>query len=460
MGKPGERKVQLLEQIASGGFGDVWKGKDRLGRLVAVKIIREEASDQSDALAHAQALARANHPNVVTVYAIDRVYVENIDKVQDCVVMELLDGVTLDTLLKSDELTADELNRIGQGIISGLEHIHEQGLTHGDLHEQNVMIGNTTVKIIDILYRGSMADMSTRSREERIRRDLQNLRILIHDLIQHSELGASDAAAFDSRVKIEEGIKSVRRAFTCAIAPKNDGDLQERVDNVFRKLIDPHFVEGDDYAKALFKETPKEGYAAVLMRLVETRKYKSEHKSYIRWLWPELSNDERKTLAHRIAEMLRNDLPNGDWSPNLRFATAMGRPLWSWFPATDRLRIESLIIADVRSGYYDYHTSSISKGSLGTYASSIWIYLEDTGSLHSAIVDTLGRNSWYSQNYIGKYLLSTLVRISAGPELRKRAIEAIVVAIKNDAKLVLANLGKLPDDWAKEARRKGGIKRK
>jgi len=74
MGKAGERKIQLIERIGQGGFADVWKGKDRLGRLTAIKIVRDSAVGMSDALAHAEALARASHPNVVTVHYIDKVY--------------------------------------------------------------------------------------------------------------------------------------------------------------------------------------------------------------------------------------------------------------------------------------------------------------------------------------------------------------------------------------------------
>ena len=84
-----------LEPLGDGGFAEVWKGKDDLGRPVAVKIIREACVMMSDALAHAKALARAHHSNVVIVYRIDTVLDPNTGKEIDCVVMELIDGKTV-----------------------------------------------------------------------------------------------------------------------------------------------------------------------------------------------------------------------------------------------------------------------------------------------------------------------------------------------------------------------------
>jgi len=70
-------KIKLHSRLGDGGFADVWKATDDLGRDVAVKIVRESAVVVSSAMAHARALARTTKAKV------------------DAIVMELLEGTTL-----------------------------------------------------------------------------------------------------------------------------------------------------------------------------------------------------------------------------------------------------------------------------------------------------------------------------------------------------------------------------
>ena len=60
-------------KVGEGGFSDVYEATDNLGRKVAVKIMRPSAAVLSSALDHAQALVRAQHPNVVSVIALEKV---------------------------------------------------------------------------------------------------------------------------------------------------------------------------------------------------------------------------------------------------------------------------------------------------------------------------------------------------------------------------------------------------
>jgi hypothetical protein len=63
--------ITIRREIGSGAFGSVYEAFDeRLGRRVAVKIIRASAELVSTALDHARALARVNHQNVVSVYTM------------------------------------------------------------------------------------------------------------------------------------------------------------------------------------------------------------------------------------------------------------------------------------------------------------------------------------------------------------------------------------------------------
>ena len=70
------------------------------------------------------------------------------------IVMELLEGTTLASRFQGPKLSILEARTIGAAIASAIAHIHEQGMEHGDLHGANIMIGEHTVKVIDILYSG------------------------------------------------------------------------------------------------------------------------------------------------------------------------------------------------------------------------------------------------------------------------------------------------------------------
>src|SRR5690349_9147272 len=97
--------IEFLERIDSGVFADVWKGRDSLGRDVALKIIRLAGEGVSNAISHAKALARTKHKNVVVVYSIEKVIDPSSNQLTDCVVMELIDGPTLENRLREEPFT-------------------------------------------------------------------------------------------------------------------------------------------------------------------------------------------------------------------------------------------------------------------------------------------------------------------------------------------------------------------
>lgn len=463
MGQVGERKIQLIELIGHGGFANVWKGKDRLGRLAAIKIVRDSAVGMSDALAHAAALARASHPNVVTVHYIDKVYDPDTQRVMDCVVMELLEGVTLEAMLRGSGLTGEEVSRIGLGVIAGLEHLHSKGITHGDLHCGNVMVGNETVKLIDILYRESLAELSTGSREERMRRDLTSLLAMLRDLIRQSDLDSGAAGTFDMKVSGCAKIEAVREAFSTVIAPSNEGELHTRVEKVYRRLTDEHFIEGERYAAALFDETPTAGYLQVLKRLAEERDYRAVHREYVRLLWEGMDENDRERFCLTMGGYLEADVPKGNWSPTLRLATA-DRQIWRSLGELARLRVESLVTSDILKGRYELYGKGgkgkgLQDGALGTWANTIWQDMTDRAPLFNNLLSMLRGATWSQQNYVGYRLLGLVARLSATEDMKKQAIEAIVNAVKNDAKVIVQNLNTLPSDWVTSICRRAKISR-
>lgn len=445
--------ITIIQKVDSGGFGDVWIAIDSLDRQVAVKIIRSAAAPISTALDHAKALARASHPNVVVVYGIDRINDPETGKEVDCVLMEWIDGPTLSSRLTGPRFTGDEVREIGLGIIAGLEHIHGQGLTHGDLHNDNVMLSRSGVKIIDILYRDTLALLSTQSRDDRIRRDLVSLRLLLQDVLTHSEFDPGEAIEFNNLLRTASGFAAIRAAFEHVTETASSKDESRLLDHAYKRATDENFVEGESYASALADETPREIIEALLKRLVAERTCTPKQSAYVRALWSRLSEKEQKAVLGELNQRIEEDAPGGTWWPNLRFLIALGETGWNGLSPVVRLRLESLIVNDILSGRYDiYRPLSSGAGALGTYARSLWPFFSDRAALLRNIESML-RQSWYTQNYVGNYLMSIAPWIVQTPAEKERMIEALASAVRNDAKIVTSRLASdLPEDWVIEIR--------
>ena len=151
-----------------------------------MKIVRGSAAVMSSALAYAKALARTSHPNVVSMISLERVKDPDSGKSVDGIVMELVEGMTLEKRLLGPKLSVSEARVIGAAIASGIAHIHAQAMEHGDLHDANIMIAGSKIKIIDILYTDSLAMLSSGSRSARLRRDRVHLKLVLQHIIPHS----------------------------------------------------------------------------------------------------------------------------------------------------------------------------------------------------------------------------------------------------------------------------------
>ncbi len=138
VGKPISHYM-ILEKIAEGGMGTVYKAEDtKLKRTVALKFISRQAVQDHQTrtrfIQEAQAAARLNHPNINTVYEI-----EEIDG-RIFIAMEFIEGKNLKETLRSEPLTLGETLDIAIQVASGLEEAHEQGFVHRDIKSSNIMI--------------------------------------------------------------------------------------------------------------------------------------------------------------------------------------------------------------------------------------------------------------------------------------------------------------------------------
>jgi len=130
----------LVEVIAAGGMGTVHKATDeRLGRTVAVKILRDDLAGDPRFVERfrreARAVAALSHPNIAGVYD----YGEEDDHY--FFVMEFIDGSDLAQLMRVDSpLTQERSALIAAGTLDALQHAHSAGVIHRDIKPANIMI--------------------------------------------------------------------------------------------------------------------------------------------------------------------------------------------------------------------------------------------------------------------------------------------------------------------------------
>src|SRR5262249_39067876 len=130
-------------------MGVVFRAHDtKLQRDVALKLLPDHFSDDPDRLARfqreAQVLASLNHPNIAQIYGLED------STPQWCIVMELVEGETLQERLKRGPIPIDEALQVASQICEALEAAHEKGVIHRDLKPANVKITpEGKVKVLD-----------------------------------------------------------------------------------------------------------------------------------------------------------------------------------------------------------------------------------------------------------------------------------------------------------------------
>jgi tRNA A-37 threonylcarbamoyl transferase component Bud32/Tol biopolymer transport system component len=140
---------EITAKLGQGGMGEVWRAVDsHLKRDVAIKVL--PAAFVSDRLRlarferEAQLLAQLNHPHVAQIYGLET------SGERHALVMELVEGPTLDDRLARGALALEESLEIARQIAEALEAAHERGIVHRDLKPQNIKVrADGTVKVLD-----------------------------------------------------------------------------------------------------------------------------------------------------------------------------------------------------------------------------------------------------------------------------------------------------------------------
>ena len=125
---------EILSPIGSGGMGEVWKARDtRLGRIVAIKMVKEQHSERFKQ--EARSIAALNHPNICQIHDIG----------DDYLVLEYVEGKSLSSLLPEQEAM-----KLAIQIATALEEAHQHGIIHRDLKPSNIMVTDKgSVKLLD-----------------------------------------------------------------------------------------------------------------------------------------------------------------------------------------------------------------------------------------------------------------------------------------------------------------------
>ncbi len=145
----GDQRYEIIEEIGRGGMGLIFRARDRrLKRTVALKRLPENLREHPKALRlffnEAQAAARLNHPNIVTVFDADQ------EDGTFFITMELLEGHPLNAVLaQRGRIGPKDCARIGVQVAKGLQYAHNQQIVHRDIKTANLFL--TTDRVVKIM---------------------------------------------------------------------------------------------------------------------------------------------------------------------------------------------------------------------------------------------------------------------------------------------------------------------
>jgi serine/threonine-protein kinase len=138
---------EVTDLLGRGGMGAVFLAQDlRLGRTVAIKVLRPELASESAFVGRfereARIAARLDHPNIIPIYAV-----EEVDDLH-YFVMKHIAGKSLDELLTGKPMPLEHCRQILWQAACGLGHAHQRGVIHRDVKPPNIMIDESGHAII------------------------------------------------------------------------------------------------------------------------------------------------------------------------------------------------------------------------------------------------------------------------------------------------------------------------
>ncbi len=140
---------RIVEKIGSGGMGEVYLAEDtELNRKVALKFLSSHLCQDADCRARfkreAQAAAKLNHPNIVTIHEVSEF------NGRPFFAMEHVEGQPLSELIKQGDCSLDKVINLSLQICEGLQEAHKAGITHRDIKPVNILVSQSErAKLVD-----------------------------------------------------------------------------------------------------------------------------------------------------------------------------------------------------------------------------------------------------------------------------------------------------------------------
>jgi len=140
---------KIISLLGSGGMGDVYLAEDtKLHRQIALKIVKAEFETDVERIERfkreARAVSALNHPNIITIYAIEETEAGNF------IATEFIEGQTLRERIASGPISWQEAVKIALQITRALKSAHSVGIIHRDIKPANIMIRQDgIVKVLD-----------------------------------------------------------------------------------------------------------------------------------------------------------------------------------------------------------------------------------------------------------------------------------------------------------------------
>ncbi len=139
---------EIRARLGAGGMGEVYRAFDHsLGREVAIKLLPATFSSDPERLARfereARLLASLAHPHIGAIYGLQQ------SGGLRAIVLELIDGETLETRLRRGALPIEQALSTAIQIADALDHAHRRGVTHRDLKPANIMLTKAGARLLD-----------------------------------------------------------------------------------------------------------------------------------------------------------------------------------------------------------------------------------------------------------------------------------------------------------------------
>ncbi len=317
IGKLLDNRYEILELIGTGGMARVYKARcHRLNRLVAIKILREDLSQDAEFRRRfhdeSQAVAMLSHPNIVAVYDVSR------SSEFEYIVMELIDGITLKQYMqkKGGKLNWREALHFITQIVKALGHAHSRGIIHRDIKPHNIMVlRDGSVKVADFgIARVASGSHSTLTQETLgsvhyispeqargshidARSDLYSAGVVLYEMI-------TGRLPFEGDTPVSVAIQHIN---SIPLSPRElDPTIPEALEDITMKAMAPNpdnrYLSADDMLTDLeeFRKNPNINFDYKIHEFMEPEEDEGD-KTQIRNVYPihnTTSNSERRRRGY------------------------------------------------------------------------------------------------------------------------------------------------------------------